>query len=75
MEYVAGRPVAALVYRRRQHVINLFTWPSSLSDPKHSQFARNGYNIAQWSNGSMTYWAVSDIPRSEVQQFEALCRK
>lgn len=75
IEYIAERPVAALVYRRRQHVINLFTWPSTSSDAIIEHFARNGYNIAQWSNGSMTYWAVSDIPASEVQQFEALCVK
>jgi anti-sigma factor RsiW len=75
IEYIVDRPVAALVYHRRQHVINLFTWPSTQSDAKQSQFSRNGYNVVQWSNGSMTYWAVSDIPAAEVHQFEALCSK
>jgi anti-sigma factor RsiW len=75
IEYIADRPVAALVYHRRQHVINLFTWPSTQSDAKQSHFSRNGYNVVQWSNGSMTYWAVSDIPAAEVHQFEALCSK
>jgi len=75
IEYITERPVAALVYRRRQHVINLFTWPSTSSSAMPGHFARNGYNIAQWSDSSMTYWVVSDIPPSEVQQFVALCAK
>jgi anti-sigma factor RsiW len=75
IEYIAERPVAALVYRRRQHVINLFTWPSAPSGAMQRHFASNGYNVAQWSDSSMTYWVVSDIPASEVQQFEALCAK
>ena len=75
IEYIADRPVAALVYHRRQHVVNLFTWPSTPSDTAESHFSRNGYNVVQWSNGSMTYWAVSDIPVAELQQFQALCVK
>lgn len=75
IEYISERPVAVLVYRRRQHVINLFTWPSTSSSVPPGHFSRNGYNVAQWSDSSMTYWAVSDIPPSEVQQFEALCTK
>jgi anti-sigma factor RsiW len=72
IEYIADRPVAALVYHRRQHVVNLFTWPSTPSDTAESHFSRNGYNVVQWSNASMTYWAVSDIPAAEIQQFRAL---
>ncbi len=75
IEYIADRPVAALVYHRRQHVVNLFTWPSTPSDTAESHFSRNGYNVVQWSNASMTYWAVSDIPSAEVDQFQALCMK
>ena len=75
IEYIADRPVAALVYHRRQHVVNLFTWPSTPSDTAESHFSRNGYNVVQWSNASMTYWAVSDIPSAEVHQFQALCMK
>ena len=75
IEYIADRPVAALVYHRRQHVINLFTWPSNPSYAKESHFSRNGYNVVQWSNASMTYWAVSDIPSAEVHQFQDLCTK
>jgi anti-sigma factor RsiW len=71
IDYLANRPVAALVYRRRQHVINLFTWPSDAAGGE-AEPARNGYNVVHWSKGGMTYWAVSDLGIGELQQFENL---
>jgi anti-sigma factor RsiW len=75
VEYLSDRTVAALVYQRRKHVINLFTWPSTSSDARESHFSRNGFNALQWSNASMTYWAVSDLAPAELQQFKELCMK
>ena len=73
LDYLADRTVAALVYRRRQHVINLFTWPSGSSPPvTESHFSRNGYNVVHWTNGAMTCWAVSDISIAELEQFKGL---
>ena len=69
IEYLAGRPVAALVYGRRQHVINLFVWPSGAGDGE-SSLTRNGYNVIHWSDPHMTYWAVSDIPSQELEDFK-----
>jgi anti-sigma factor RsiW len=74
IEYLADRSVAALVYHRRQHVINVYTWPSSSADGA-SHFSRNGFNVLHWRNGSMTWWAVSDIPMAELEQFKALYQK
>jgi anti-sigma factor RsiW len=75
LDYVDGRTVAALIYRRRQHLINLFTWPTNSAYPKESQFARNGFNVLQWSDGSMTYWVVSDLDSAELTEFRRLCAK
>ena len=75
LDYVMDRDVAALVFGRRQHVINVFTWPSSSTPPAESQFSRNGYNVVHWADGSMTFWAVSDIALSELTQFMDLYRK
>ena len=76
LDYLDGRPVAALVYQRRLHYINLFVWPSTerQSWPGSPQ-TREGYNIFHWSQGGMTYWAVSDLADDELQTFVALLRK
>ena len=75
LDYAMNRSVAALVYRRRQHVINLFTWPSGPSAVEESPFSRNGYNVVRWTRGGMTYWAVSDLAMNELEQFRDLYRK
>ena len=71
LDYVDGRPVAAIVYRRRQHVINLFIWPGP-GGPAPSADARDGYNILHWTSGGMVHWAVSDLNAAELGQFAAL---
>jgi anti-sigma factor RsiW len=72
LDYLMDRPVAALVYGRRRHVINVFTWPVNTTPMADSHYWRNGYNIIRWSHGSMTYWAVSDIALAELAQFRDL---
>jgi len=73
IEYLDDRPVAALVYQRRQHFINLFTWPSSSSSQNgYSETKRSGYNLVSWSEDGMTCWAVSDLQTSELEQFAQL---
>jgi anti-sigma factor RsiW len=75
LDYLTDRPVAALVYGRRQHVINVFTWPAGPASISQSQFSRNGYNAIHWSHGSMTFWAVSDVALPELAQFRDLYEK
>jgi anti-sigma factor RsiW len=69
LEYIANRPVAALVYQRRKHFVNVFIWPASLaSDTKPTAQVRQGYNLIHWTNSGMTYWIVSDLNLAELQQ-------
>jgi anti-sigma factor RsiW len=75
LDYLMDRTVAALVYGRRQHVINVFTWPAGPAPTPQSQFSRNGYNAIHWSHGSMTFWAVSDVALPELAQFRDLYQK
>lgn len=72
IEYAGGRRVAALVYRRRQHLIDLFTWPSTSSDKRQTPFAQDGFNAVHWSDGAMTYWAISDVNAAELREFMEL---
>jgi len=76
LDYVDGRSVAALVYQRRQHPINLFVWTA---DGKYAEKlnrqARQGYNILSWSRDGMTYCAISDLAADEMQSFVDLLQK
>jgi anti-sigma factor RsiW len=76
LDYVDGRRVAALVYRRHLHNINLFVWPSK--DPGSEQAVRvqqrQGYNLLHWSQDGMTFWAVSDLGNDEMQTLARLLR-
>jgi anti-sigma factor RsiW len=73
LDYLDGRPVVALIYRRREHVINLFLWPALRTpdrDPLPS--ARQGYNLLHWVAGEMNAWAVSDLNAEELREFAYL---
>lgn len=72
VDYVADRRVAALIYRRRQHVINLFTWPGGPAPRTETIISRDGYNLLYWTDSSMTYWAVSDVSAGELRHFRDL---
>jgi len=75
VDYLAGRRVAALIYHRRQHVINLFTWPAGSSPAGANRISRDGYNLVHWTDGPMTYWAVSDVSAPELDRFRRLYKE
>ena len=75
LDYIDGKGVAALIYRHRQHLVNLFTGFTSSAYSKESQFAQNGFHVLPWSDGSMTYWVVSDLDPAELSEFRWLCAK
>jgi len=71
LDYLDQRAVVALVYRRAAHPINLFIWPETGSAAPRSE-ARQGYNVLRWTQGGMTYAAVSDLNLGELQDFQKL---
>lgn len=73
LEYLDGHPAAALVYGRRNHIINLFTWPSA-GTAAFTQ-TRNGYHLESWHSDGMTFWAVSDLNEEELRDFAALYQR
>ena len=68
LDVIDTRTVAALVYRRRAHVINLFVWPGQGALPSLGRH-RQGYSLLRWSHAGLVYWAVSDIDPSELEVF------
>lgn len=71
VDYINGRTVAALVYGRRKHMIDLFVWPSDAEDVTGTRSAK-GYNVILWSAGGMSYAAASDLNAAELKQFKEL---
>jgi anti-sigma factor RsiW len=70
-DYLNGRTVAVLVYKRKAHWINLFLWPSAHDAPIKTETSQ-GYHLISWSKEGMDYWAVSDVNTHELQDFVSL---
>lgn len=71
LDYLGGRPAAALVYRRNLHTINLFIRPESESAAGAADtLRRQTYNLAHWSHGGLEFWAVSDVETAELAKFQ-----
>ena len=76
LDYLDNRPVAALVYQRRLHFINLFVWPSNKAAIREEQqLARQGYNLIHWNQSGMTYWLVSDLNFAELSECARLLKE
>ena len=69
LDYLAAQTVAALVYQRRAHTINLFVWPATGSDGSPRSLTRRGYNLVRWHQAGMTWWAISDLAAGELDDF------
>jgi anti-sigma factor RsiW len=73
LDYLGGRPVAALVYERGMHVINMFVWPAAgAADSTATVAAHNGYNVIHWVQEGMTIWVVSDLEKAQLADFVRL---
>jgi anti-sigma factor RsiW len=72
VEYIDGRSVAALVYERRKHFINLFVWPATAGNQEvKGEKPRRGYNIVRWRAAGMNYSAVSEVAEDDLRKFAA----
>jgi anti-sigma factor RsiW len=72
LDLVRKARVAALVYRRRLHVINVFVWPAAGADRLALDRSEDGYHLVHWMDGGLNYWAVSDLDTAELHQFRDL---
>ena len=69
LDLIAGKPVPALVYRFRQHVINVFVLPAGPAEAGGSA-SRGGYNLRRWTERDLGLWAVSDAAPEVLARFE-----
>ena len=71
LDYIGAQPVAALVYQRRQHIIDVYVWPNS-KDTSKTAYARDGFNVQHFARGGMRYWVISDLNKNELDDFTRL---
>jgi anti-sigma factor RsiW len=69
LDYLDGRPVAALVYQRRQHTINVFVAPTDRESRSIETRTVRGFHIHHWTRGGMSFWIVSDLNDGELSDF------
>ena len=70
LDYVDAKPVAAIVYRRRVHLINLFCAPSPGASKRAATMeSLQGFNVRRWTDNGLNLWAVSDIGADELNEF------
>ena len=71
LDYLDNRPVAALVYQRRKHFINLFVWPKTPGITETEKtITRQGYHLHHWTDLDFNYWAVSDVSEADLDAFK-----
>jgi anti-sigma factor RsiW len=70
LDFIDGRPVAALVYRRRAHVINVFVGQGLGTAPATRQLpVVQGFNLLRWGDGGLSVIVVSDLNAQELEEF------
>jgi anti-sigma factor RsiW len=73
LDYVNSRPVAALTYRHRLHVVNVFEWPAATpGDSAPQSMARQGFVLVHWKRAGLEFWAVSDVAGADLLKFAQL---
>jgi anti-sigma factor RsiW len=76
LDYLAGRPVAALTYAHQKHVVNLFVWPAQMPrDMSPVALSRQGYSMEHWTEGGMSYWLVADVEPRQLASLANVIRK
>jgi anti-sigma factor RsiW len=74
LEVIHQQPAAAIVYRRRQHIVNLYVSPSPGADSKAELRELGGYHLVHWMQNNMSFWAVSDVDTNDLRKFADLIR-
>ncbi|WP_343584466.1 anti-sigma factor [Herbaspirillum sp.] len=74
LDYLDGQPVAALIYRRQKHPINLYIWPAAGKNAGPQAQTGRGYHLVHWTADDMNYWAVSDVAENELLRFSGILR-
>lgn len=72
LDYIGRHAAAAIVYRHRDHVINVFAWPTTSRDSAVRSSSEQGYNVIESARGGFEYWIVSDLNPEDLRRFAAM---
>lgn len=76
LDVLGGRNVAALVYGRRKHLVNVFVWPTTDADtPIHGPGSKQGFQWVHWRHKGMEFCAVSDVNGDDLRDLAQLFNK
>ena len=68
-DVVEGIVAPTLVYRQREHLISVTALPSPRFTATPAALSTSGYEALSWSDRVFVYWAVSDLPRADLDAF------
>ena len=74
LDVIGGRPAAAIVYKRRNHVINVWIAPADGAERRPESSEAEGFHVVEWQRDRMRYWVVSDLNAAELSGFAGLLR-
>jgi anti-sigma factor RsiW len=73
LDYIDHHQAAVLVYKRREHAINVFVWPQTSGSSSHvTRSDARGYHVTSWVRRGVAVWVVSDLAVSELDEFARL---
>jgi anti-sigma factor RsiW len=75
LDHVAGRPIAALVYQRRLHPIHVFIWSAPDGTAAIDARTIRGFQVRHWTRDGMSFWAVSDLNDTELDELVRALRR
>ena len=75
LDVISQTPVPTLVYRHDKHLISLTEMPAQVHlDLARTSRSTNGYNVVQWTENGVSYWAISDLAAAKLEDFVRLFR-
>ena len=72
LDVMEGRSVAALVYERNGHPINVFIWRTREPDTLPRAGSRQGFQWVDWQKGKIEFCAVSDADLVDLEKLHQL---
>ena len=75
IDLLANHAVAAIVYERENHFINVFVWPVGDRAIDFDVQSHQGYSLCGWNKSGLNYLIVSELAGADMEKFEHKLRE